>query len=347
MIDSNSVYPLHPLFSSRALVHGLFLPRSINVIVGDTKSGRMRLALTHFNTYADPSSRLFLDRAVTRPVQLGCILCSRPPERTLNDIEGMNLSHLDLAGMFPIERWNASQVDRADRENRIRSLEAVYTQFDHPDEDGNPKTRNGLPRFLLIENLIALSGSNRATDEEKIAIFLDQLREFCEKNECTILATVGTPKAKKGEWYPSITQRIRGSAMWGEGVDTIIAVEEVQPTLLNGLTADSAPSYRKIYLKPSSQPEITRWARFEDSGRLVLTDEPQTTTLTGQDILDRQLLQIPPGEAIRPALFYSWGMKADISERTIRRWITTCTDYDLLRKEGNGPATIYRRPADN
>ena len=316
----------------------------------------MRLALTQMNAYAAASSPMFLDHPVANPVQLGCLLCSRPYDRTVDDIQGMDLENLSAKGAFPIERWNSSDADE-DGEALPPPLSPIYPTilapyklFSLPRASDIPKTRAGLPRFLLIENLKRLmvgAGMKKKSEDEEVAIFLDLLRKFCIQNNCTVLATMGTPKMKKGESYPNVAHWIRGCAEWAEGVDTIIGIEEVRPTTTNGLGTAEAPLYRKLYLKTPGQMMTTRWARFLTAGNLVLTEEPRADVVTGQTVLDQMLTVVEAGRKLTRGDLHGWGKAAEVSARTVDRWIATCLEFGLLKKTGHGMTTVYVKAAAN
>jgi hypothetical protein len=333
-----SAFSTSPLYSPTATVPGLLAANSVNIVVGSSKVGRMRFLLTQLSAYADPTSPLFLDIPVPHPLQLGCLLCSRDSDRTLYDIRSMDLSNLSAPGAFPIERWHPS---RSDEYEPLHPLRQPYAQFTAA------RCAAGLPRLLLIENLQLLMVGKNIMDEEAVAQFLDELHLFCAAHSCTIIGTVGTPKLKKGEYYPNIPHWIRGCAQWGEGVDTIIGIEEIRATTLNNLSAADAMLYRKIHLKPPGQPKSIRWARFGDTGALYLTDEPSLSPVTGQNDMDRMLSLVDPSQKLTKQDFILWGLRIGISPRTVARWMAACVQFGLLIKEGSSVATTYRRPPAN
>lgn len=341
----NFLLPPPPLNSPFATVPGLFARRSINIIVGDSKTGRMRLALTNLNTYADPDSSIFLDHAISHPVSLGCILCMRDKDRTLNDLSTMgleNLKHLGTTpgGGFPVFRWLASEAETSEPLHLLElPYKSLYMDKDHTMEIG-PK-----PNFLLIENLQSLLPSGNTSNEKEVTVFLDLLRQFCNEKDVTILGTVGTPKATKGY---SHCQRIKGTGLWSEGTDTLISLEEVRASSANGLTRSEANLYRKLTIIPPGRPRITKWVRFNvEDGRLLTTESPQPNGDIGIPMLYQMLSLQEAGTTFTRATLQEWGMQAKAGERTVDRWIGECVKGGQLRKDGYAATTLYTKQAEN
>lgn len=315
------------LDSAYATVPGLFPRRSINLIIGLPKSGRLRFALTHLNTYADPLTPLFLDHPLHRPPeQLGCVLCGKDQEQIWNRVREMGLDNLTTPQSFPIIRWQPSKaIDQGEMEF---PLDAPFTKL--------TIAAGRKPTFLLIEGLQLLMARNEQNEQQAVAIFMDRLQEFANQQDCTILGTVGTPKIN----YGNLPHRISGAAQWGEGTATLLGIDPVKATAKNGLTKPEAHTYRMLTLKPSGRPEETHWTRFTSDGRLVITDPPQASILTGQPLLDQMLALAAPGRySMRD--FIEWGEKADASPRTVRRWVESNVMYKYLVKEGGTSDAVY------
>jgi hypothetical protein len=343
--DLDCLPPPPPLNSPYATVPGLFARRSINLIVGDSKTGRMRLALTNLNTYADPASPIFLDHPVSYPARLGCLLCMENKDQTLNDLTTMGLDNLKRLGTtigsgFPIVRWYASEADGSEPLHVLEHpYKSLYMDKNHQIEIG-PK-----PQFILIENIQSLLPSGNTNNEKEVAIFLDLLRKFCDKNDVTVLGTVGTPKATKGY---SHVQRIKGTGLWSEGIDTLISLEEVRASAANGLTRAESNLYRKLTIIPPGQPRIAQWVRFNVvDGRLLTCETPQPLGSAGIPLLYQRLSQADPGERFTRADLQGWGMYAKAGEHTVDRWIAECIKGGQLRKDGYAATTIYTKMDDN
>lgn len=327
-----------PLFSPYAIVPGLFARRSINVIVGDSKTGRFKLALTNFNSYADPARSLFLDYPVQNPVRLGCILCFKDRDQTVNNFRAMGLDNLARTGTFPIMRWHSSDETEA-----LHPLVGPYRALQMADPKQGRFHDIPPPNFILIENLQLLLSSGNSSGEKEVAVFLDLLRKFCNENDVTILATVGTPKT--GVY--SHCQRIKGTGLWADGVDTIISLEEVKGNPSNGLSREMAENYRKLTIIPPGQPRIRQWARFQMNGRLCLVREPEARMVTGPEMLYKLLGDEGEGKMFTRGDFMAWGTKSDVGERSVDRWIGECVAGGVLRREGHRGATRYVKVTGN
>ena len=344
--DSNSFLDLpasplslSPLYAPIATVPGLFRRRSVNLIVGRSKIGRMRFALTQLNLYADLGSPRFLERAVETVVQLGCVIGAQA-DQMLHDLRAMGLENLTRPGAFPIVSYRAS---RADESEPLHPLKVPYEQLVRSNFCPAP------PQFLLIENLQSLLPGGDAAKEKEVAGFMDQLHEFVEERDCTILGTVGTPKMLKGQGYASLPERIKGCTQWAEGADTLIGLDEIHATAGNGLTREGAKRYRKVSVMPAGAQEFQLCSRFEQDGRLVLCEWPEGRiwSVTGQPVLEARLLAEREGKKFNRGDFHEWGMQADVSERTVDRWIAAAIKAGLLVKEGAGPLTGYVKPRAN
>lgn len=337
--------PPPPLSSDFATVPNLFARRSINIIVGDVKTGRTRLALTNLNTYADPLSPIFLGLPVHNPVRLGCILCMRDKDRTLNDLTTMGLDNLKHLGTtpgagFPIHRWYASEAETSEALHLLKHpYESLFMDKDHRRELGPP------PNFLLVENLQSLLPSGNTSNEKEVTIFLDQLRRFCNANDVTVLGTVGTPKATKGY---AACHRIKGTSLWADGVDTLISFEEVRASSSNGLTRAEANLYRRLTIIPPGRPRTIQWTRFSvEDGRLLTTETPSPSGSIGIPMLYQMLSLSPTGATFTRVDFDEWGMRAKVSDRTVTRWVGECLKGGQLRKNGHAATTTFTKQADN
>jgi hypothetical protein len=336
-VDQDFLPSPPPLNSPYATVPGLFARRSINLIVGDSKTGRMRLALTNLNTYADPQTPIFLDYAVSFPYRLGCILCMENKDQTLNDLTVMGLDNLKRLGTmpgsaagFPIIRWSAAEAESSEP---LHLLEVPY------------RALRSRPQFLLIENIQSLLPSGNTNNEKEVAVFLDRLRRFCDENDVTVLGTVGTPKATKGY---SHCQRIKGTGLWSEGIDTLISLEEVRAAAANGLTQGEASLYRRLTIIPPGQPRKTQWVRFNVvDGRLLTCAAPQPSGSMGMQMLYRLLSLEEVGKRFTRRDLHAWGMRAGVGEHTVDRWSSECIKGGQLRKEGYAATTVYTKMMEN
>lgn len=334
-----SVTPLSPLYAATATVPGLFRRRSVNLVVGKTKVGRMRFALTQLNLYAALVEPRFLRCLVTAPVQLGCVIGSQA-DQLLFDLRAMGLENLTRPGAFPVVSYRPSRADDAEP---WHPLKIPYEQLIRSSFCPSP------PKFLLIENLQSLLPEGDPSRPKEVAKFMDQLQEFAEERDCTILGTVGTPKMLKGQGYGSLPERILGCIQWAEGADTLIGVDPLVGSAKNGLSREDAKGYRKLTVMPAGAQEYQLCARFEQDGRLEVCDWPEggAWSVTGQAVLEARLAKEREGRRFTGEEFYGWGMQEGVSERSVRRWRVAAVGAGLLVQEGAGAATVYVKPRAN
>ena len=330
---------LSPLYAPTATVPGIFRRRSVNLIVGKSKVGRMRFALTQLNEYADLAQSRFLNQAVAAPVPLGCVIGAQA-DQLLYDLRAMGLENLTRPGVFPVVAYRPSRLDDAEP---MHPLKVPYEQL------LNLSSCSAPPKFLLIENLQSLLHEGDANRSKDVARFMDQLQEFTQERDCTILGTVGTPKMLKGQGYGSLPERILGCTQWAEGADTLIGIDPVLATVKNGLGKDEARRDRKVTVLPAGAEEFQLCSRFEMDGRLVPCPWPEGRTwcVTGQPVMEARLGGEREGKKFKPGDFYAWGMQAGLGERTVRRWLGAAVEAGLLVKEGQGPLTGYVKPRSN
>jgi hypothetical protein len=335
-----SIAPLSPLYADFATVPGLFRRRSVNLIIGKTKIGRMRFALTQLNDYARPGESMFLRREVITPVQLGCIIGAQA-DQLLFDLRAMGLENLTRPGAFPVVGYRPSRADESGES--LHPLKVPYEQLVCSNFCPEP------PRFLLIENLQSLLPGGDSSRPKEVAEFMDRLQEFAQERDCTILGTVGTPKMLKGQGYGSLPERILGCIQWAEGADTLIGIDPLVASAKNGLTKDEAKRYRKVAVMPAGAQEFQLCGQFEQDGRLVLCDWPENKvwSVTGQPTLEARLAREREGRRFTAEEFYAWGMQEDLSDRTVRRWRAAAVGAGLLVQEGSGTATAYVKPRSN
>jgi hypothetical protein len=262
------------------------------------------------------------------------------PDQLLHDLRAMGLDNLTRPGAFPVVSYRPSRADESE----------PYHPFKVPFEQLIGLSCCPMPpRFLLIENLQSLLPSGEITKQKDVASFMDQLREFANQHDCTILGTIGTPKMLKGQGYASLPERILGCIQWAEGADTLIGIETIAATAGNGLGREEAKRYRKVTVMPAGAPEFQVCSRFEQDGRLVLCDWPESRVWspTGQPVLEARLAAEREGKQFSRGDFHAWGMQSDVSERTMDRWISACVRGGLLVREGQGPLTMYVKPKAN
>ena len=213
-------------------VPGLFNRRSINLVVGTPKSGRLRLILPQLESYANGGS--FLDYSLDKdqqPEQLGAIVCTQTFDSLWHQVRGLDLESLSNPKVFPIEPWQPATGTETPSD--AETLTEAYARL--------TRAAGAPPRLLLIDGLQLMMTSGQVNHQHHVREFYRGLQNFCMANDCTIIGTVSTAKMKNGESY-ALNARILGSVQWAENADTLIGIAVIdselpgrQPTSYRGV----------------------------------------------------------------------------------------------------------------
>ncbi len=318
----------------RATVPGLFPRRSINLVVGTPKSGRLRLILPQLESYA--SGGPFFDYSLAKdqtPEQLGAIVCTQAFDSLWHQIRSLELEALSDPRGFPIEPWQP--VQGAEAPTDAETLTEAYQRLTRA--AGQP------PRVLLIDGLQLMMTSGKINHMHAVREFYRGLQQFTMANDCTIIGTVSTAKMKNGESY-TLNSRILGSVQWAENADTLIGVD-VYDTEQPGRQPGG---FRMVRVQTSNEAPRVFFAGFDGKGRLVLQSRPEgPAEIIAEDSLDALLKTHQPGTQFSRKDFIGWGEQLQISLRTVERWLASRLELGMLNKEGSTSRTVYLKPLEN
>lgn len=319
---------------SKPTVPGLFNRRSINLVVGTPKSGRLRLILPQLESYANGGP--FLDYSLDKdqtPEQLGAVVCTQTFDSLWQQVRDLELESLTNPKVFPIECWQPASGTEApsDAETLMEAYRRLTAAAGRP------------PKILLIDGLQLMMTSGLINQMHKVREFFRGLQGFCMTNDCTIIGTVSTAKMKRGESY-SLNARIMGSVQWAENADTLIGIEVFE----SESPKPQLGGFRQICVQTSKETPRYFFAGFDPKGRLQLQSRPEgAAEAIAEDNLDAILKTQSPGTMFSRKEFIAWGEQVGVGVRTVERWLASRLELGMLDKQGSTSATVYLKPTQN
>lgn len=315
-------------------IPNLFPRRSINLVVGTPKSGRLRLILPQLESYA--SGGPFLDYSLDKdqqPEQLGAIVCGQTFDSLFHQVRALRLETLSDPKAFPVEPWQP--ITDAEAPSDAETLTEAYGRL--------TKAAGRPPKLLLVDGLQLMMTSGQINHMHKVREFYRGLQGFCMQNDCTIIGTVSTAKMKRGESY-ALNARIMGSVQWAENADTLIGIEVFD----SELPRPQLGGFRQICVLTSSEAPRYFYAAFDERGRLLPQSRPEGPgEAIAEESLDAILKLHQPGSQFSRKDFVAWGEQVQISLRTVERWLASRLELGMLEKQGSTSATIYQKPVEN
>ena len=336
-LPPGAVAPARQLDPARATVPGLFARRSVNLVIGSSTAGKTPLVLSQLENYLMADDHAFLGYPLPAdqpPDQCAAIVCSGTLDSLHRRINGMQLEALSDPVLFPIRDWEQLSGETA--------LDTLYRLW-------NLLTRAARRpiRFLFIDGLqLMLEGTGKVNDPRAVKDFYKLLNQFCLNRDCTVLATVGMAKMRKGEYYPILADRVYGSTMWAQEADTLIGIEQ---TSLH-LAEEVRPKIRRVILQPKAHAARRLWADFDECGRMVMVDNQiNDAENTFYSKLDAVLEAAQPGQAWTRDELNVIGDSVGASPRTLERWISSrCHEsLGLLERQGGTKNRTYHKPQVN
>lgn len=288
------------------VVDTLFPTKEIHLIFGPSGAGATTLLLQIIADYS--AGRPVLDRFPSHPMPFCLISCAKSLSATRRHMKrlGMDPSqipHLALSGRRGDDHHFANVYDLADR---------------HLD---------GRLKVLFIDGLSTLC--DKVADDKAVTAFMSNIIATCEEHDVTVIATIRASKARSGEGYVSIRERIIGSGAFASFADTKIGIDPVKPS-------DPANHSRSLVIMPQAEETIVLPYALTKFGLL-----PNLTELL-VDPLDAWLATIPGGTLIRSSEMMA---VSNMTRPTFYRWLSTQLELGTLidgEKQGE-----YRTPNPN
>jgi hypothetical protein len=119
------------------------------------------------------------------------------------------------------------------------------------------------------------------------------------------------------------------------------------------LPVERRSSLRRVILQSSVAPPSVRYADFNERGQMVLIERPDAKEVESESpahaILYRRLDVVAPGAQMKKEVFVDWGNEANMSLRTVERWLAIASheDIGLLVRSGNTKTVTYTKPVMN
>lgn len=340
------------------VVPGLFPRKTISYIVGSLDSGKTSFALNQLNDYVegrgfmgygiepqepsiDPAAQPD-PKALTPPLQAGAIICCSSESDLRESLE--KFPALQDTKRFPFAMIARLPEGERTLEADMEVLRTAYTQL-------TAEASGQSVRFLLLEGIQYLMSSGKHNDLRKSWEFCRAIREFCEERDITVIATIGMAKARRGEYYPVLGDRIYGSVAWAQAASTLIVLEDYDTEK----RAEHRSQMRRVIIQTCQAATKVLYAGFSEEGRLELVEailDREKKASPSFGALDRRLEDEIPGKVFTKNDILDWEIKVNdklISERTIERWLSTISDPEMgfLLREGQGKNTTYRKPVPN
>lgn len=326
------------------IVPGLFDRHSINIIVGNSFSGKTHLALNQLNDYIEGRGFLgygideITGQALVPPVQLAQINCLQSYDQAFHAADCF--SSLKDQQKFPIEQLEIEDDASDGMKTGMIALEEAFQRLLKRLPQGSP------PELLYLEDIQSVLNGDRATDQNKTRKLFILLNKFCLRHSITIVATAITPKPTKVETnYLRVTDRIYGAVTWGQVSRTLIGIEYTD--LTPRPDTNKPTSERRIKIQTRDALERTLYADFDEDGILKLVQKPRVDEAAqNNDKLDAMLELVPAGEIFTRAQFLEWGATLEISESSVDRWIRarSLPEMGFIEKVGQGKNVLYKKP---
>lgn len=182
-------------------------------------------------------------------------------------------------------------------------------------------------KVLFLDGLAALC--EKVSDERTVTQFMLTITEACSRMGITVIATIRSSKARTGEGYVSIRERIIGSGAFCSYSDTKIGIEPTKPS-------EPMNNSRVITLLPqNSKPEVLNFT-LSEFGLL-----PGEGVSTKARALDEWLVGAERGITVTTSALVELAATTNLSESTVYRWIRIQVELGTLDKVGHGQ---YRIP---
>lgn len=336
----------------RAALPGLFPRRSINLLIGSVGSGKTTLALSELERYhaegrflsyslddepGDSSSAGPLTAAASRasasasaPDQCGALVCSGTLESLWDRIQSLGLLHLSDLSRFPIRAWEPATADCGIADTLTRLHDEMCVAARRP------------VHLLLVEGIQLMMTDDSITNLHKVRDFYRVLERFCLDRDVTILGTVASPKARRGESYPILGDRCYGSIAWAQEASTLIGVEACRLDLPEELR----PKQRRVVVQVRAKADVeVLYTVMQPDGRLAVQERLAGDEEVGAGVvLDERLAGLPEGKETTMKEFLEWAAGASLSRRTVERWVQGRVTLGMLERQGGTRNRSFVKP---
>lgn len=294
----------HPYF-----VEPIMPSQEIHLIYGPAGVGKTTLALQLLSEWSQANP--VFDRPST-PSPFCYVACARSKRELRSHMRRLDLDPATLPHFSTLDVFTSA--DNRTFDNVLHQAQSIVP---------------GL-RVLFLDGLPNLCSSN-GNDSGVIAAFLGSIRRVCQKEDLTIVAVALAAKARDGQGYSVIRERISGAANWSEYTGCKILLDFSKPR-------DPRDPYRTLALLPQTCPGDT-WLYKFDGSRLA----PSTRQAEEQHPeMFAWLTALAPDTELSNDDIAVTGDKYGMSRATVFRWISDQVDLGTLLRTGRGK---YRKPS--
>jgi hypothetical protein len=287
---------------------GILSPRSINIIAGQARVGKLRLLLSQLHAYHLDNRFLGFTNGQQSP-RMG-LLTNEHPDRFTATIESLKLSTLNPQSLPVIQ----SSFDH----DHMEPIESAYERFPNH------------PNLLIVHGLHSFMPSGKISEFGDVRDFCRKLSHWCHEKNVTILATAIMAKQKMGQGYEHVLDRIIGSTNWVTWAGTCIIIDQIEGESL------TSPLRKVVVASRDEQWHESAW-EFDAGGRLV----PSIAPLHWYEQMDKHLDGVVFDQPLRTAELVSWSQEIGIASTSLKQWIRDKIREGDLSKIRKG---MYKRP---
>jgi hypothetical protein len=310
LIASQIEFPPNTTDDPKFLIDAIFLSHELHLITGPDGERGKRNTFT-YQLLADWSQGLnVFNGFVSHPVPFSYVCYGRTPEATTLALQKLNIT-VDFHPVY------LSSADAKDLTNIVKlAREAV------PDV-----------RLIVLDSISALCPGSR--DNTTVTNMLIVLKDICRKNGITIIGVGSYPKAKAGEQYPNVRDRISGGGAFSQFTETMISVE--------AMAHKRNPNYMVVASIGSSEEEQEFPFHWDDDLHKLM---PGFIRLgpTWRNIMDEWLSEFKPSEVISTEdITKAADERVDVKRASVFMWITEKRDEGRIMSQERGKYIIRRK----
>jgi len=307
--DRNFIEPPEDDF----LVDKIFPTTRIHLIAGPVGAGK--------STYVYQMSKAILDGIafLNNPTHSRGKIVYLAADRTRREAIA-TLRRMGFLHLLPRIKWLF--INEIRQKGIIPFLETIIEQHCAPGD------------MLIVEpfQFFLRDDKNRAGDPNSsmdVSHWICKVKDAVEKVGITLFGSVHPPKAKKGEGYGSVRDRLIGTSAWTGFTSTTIYIEPTNPD-------DVTDPYRTIHvLVRDGQNLAVEYMQEPEHGLLV-----PVATIIKKSPFDLRLESLDADVTFTSADVGQWAVEAGMTDRTGRNWLKQLEKDTKVRKVGYG---VYKR----
>jgi hypothetical protein len=190
-------------------------------------------------------------------------------------------------------------------------------------------------RLIILDSISALCPGGR--DNRIAAEMLNRLQDLCTHCGITILGVASYPKAKAGEQYPNVRDRISGGGAFSQFAETVIAIEAMEHhvSLNYGIT---------VSVGSIEEEESFAFHWEAPLHRLVPGFIEVPVEIKWHQVMDEWLDEFDAGEIITTEDIYGAAKERTDAKRTsLFAWIESKRDEGRIMSQMRGKYVVTRK----